>query len=324
MFRSSNQLLPPASVTSADAGSGPRPLRQPHADGSIRVDCNGIELVYQAFGKRTEPPLLLIMGLGAQMIGWDEAFCRLVADRGYYVIRFDNRDVGRSTAFDGAVLPNRFAMVAGALRGKPLPTPYTLVDMANDAMGLLDALGIACAHVAGASLGSAIGQELLIHHGERVLSFVSIMGMTGNMKLLRPRREALAVMFSRAAMTEAAYIAGCRHTWRVMRAGRFPDDEAHDVIRARLAWLRGYNPAGKQRQFAAFLASGNRSAALRKVAVPTLVIHGAVDPLVPLDAGRETAAMIPGARLYVIDRMGHALPMSMWTEVIDQIASHAR
>lgn len=293
-------------------------------DGSFRTRANGIALVYQTFGQRAHPPLLLIMGLGAQMIGWDEPFCRALAARGYYVVRFDNRDAGRSTSFDGLALPGRLALVTAALRGRPLAAPYTLADMAADCVGLLDALGIARAHVTGASLGSAVGQEMLIHHAARVRSFTSIMGMTGNLKLLRPRREALAVLFNRPATTEAGYIAAYRHTGRVMRAGHFPDDEARDVMRARLAWMRGYNPAGKSRQFAAFLASGNRSAALRQVDVPTLVIHGAVDPLVPLGAGTETAFVIPRARLRVIDRMGHALPMPFWTEIVDLIAGHAR
>ncbi len=293
-------------------------------DGSLRSACNGIDLVHQSFGLRTDPALLLIMGLGAQMIGWDESFCRQLAGCGYRVIRFDNRDTGLSTHFDGMSIPNRFALVAGALRGHPLVVPYTLRDMADDAVALLDALDIRAAHVVGASLGAAVAQEFVIHHPQRALGLTSIMGMTGNMKVLRPRREALSVLFSRTATSEAAYIAACRHSWRVMRVDRFPDDEARDVIRARLAWMRGYNPAGKQRQFAAFLASGNRSPALREVRVPTMVIHGAIDPLVPLDAGRETAAVIPVAQLRVIDGMGHALPMPMWNEIVDIIARHAR
>jgi pimeloyl-ACP methyl ester carboxylesterase len=299
------------------------PRAQPF-DGSARADANGIELAYQTFGTRDHPPLLLIMGLGAQMVGWDEPFCHLLAQRGYYVIRFDNRDVGRSTLFEGMAIPNRFALVGDALRGRPLAVPYTLRDMADDCIGLLDALGVVGAHVVGASLGSAVGQEIVIHHPERVLSFTSIMGTTGNLRLLRPRREALSVLFARAVTTEAAYIAGCRHAWRLMRVGRFPEDEARDVVRARLAWMRGYNPAGKARQFAAFLASGNRTEALRRVNIPTLVLHGAVDPLIPLEAGREIAAVVPRARLHVIADMGHALPMPMWAEIIDRIAEHAR
>ena len=284
---------------------------------------NGVELVHQTFGTRAHPPLLLIMGLGAQMTGWDDAFCHRLAACGYFVIRFDNRDVGRSTWLTTAPVPNRFALIAGALRGRRVRVPYTLRDMADDVIGLLDGLGVARAHVVGASLGSAIGQELAIHHPSRLLSFTSIMGMTGNPRVLRPRPEALSVLFPRTVTTEAAYIAVCRQAWRVLRAGSFPDDEARDTHRARLAWMRGYNPAGKSRQFAAFVASGNRTAALRTLTVPTLVLHGAVDPLVPVEAGIETAAAIPGARMRVVERMGHAMPIPMWDELIDAIVQHA-
>ncbi|MGI9024311.1 MAG: alpha/beta fold hydrolase [Burkholderiaceae bacterium] len=299
-------------------------LPEPFNDGSTLIRANGIDLAYQSFGDRLHPALLLVMGLGAQMIGWDEGFCRMLAACGYHVIRFDNRDVGRSTCLHGAAVPNRFALLATALRGRPLKVLYTLRDMADDSIGLLDALGIARAHVVGASLGSAIGQEMAIHHPHRLSSFTSIMGMTGNMRVLRPGREALAVLFTRAATTEAGYIASSRLAWRVMRVGHYPDEEARDTHRARLAWLRGYNPNGKLRQLAAFLASGNRSPALRALSVPTLVIHGDVDPLVPLAAGKETAAVIPDAHLHVIAGMGHALPMPIWNEIVEAIARHAR
>ncbi len=295
-----------------------------HLDRSSLIDANGIRLAYQTFGQRSHSPLLLVMGLGAQMIGWDDDFCRLLAARGYYVIRFDNRDAGRSTWLDGAHVPNRFALIAAAMRGRRLAVPYGLRDMADDGIGLLDALGIEAAYVVGASLGAAVAQEMAIHHPGRVLGLVSIMGMTGNMRLLRPRREALSVFFARAVTSEAAYIAGWRFAARIMRVARFPDDEARDVHHARLAWLRGYNPDGKLRQFAAFLDSGNRVAALRSLRVPTLVIHGDLDPLVSLDAGRETAAVIPAAKLHVVARMGHALPMPLWAELVEAVANHAR
>ena len=299
-------------------------LPEAFKDGSSLIRANGIDLAYQSFGNRLHPAVLLVMGLGAQMIGWDEGLCRMLAACGYHVIRFDNRDVGRSTCLHDAPTPNRFALIATALRGRRLEVIYTLRDMADDSIGLLDALGIDRAHVVGASLGSAIAQEMAIHHPHRLSSFTSIMGMTGNMRMLRPGREALAVLFARAATTEAAYIAGARFAWRVMRVGRFPEDEERDTHRARLAWLRGYNPDGKLRQLAAFLASGNRSPSLRDLAVPTLVIHGDVDPLVPLEAGRETAAVIPDAKLHVVADMGHALPMPMWSEIVEAIARHAR
>ena len=293
-------------------------------DPSSSIDANGIRLAYQRFGDPARPAMLLVMGLGAQMIGWDDGLCGMLAAHGYHVIRFDNRDAGRSTYLRGASVPNRFALIAAALRGRHLAVPYSLRDMADDSIGLLDALGIPRAHVVGASLGAAIGQEMAIHHPRRLLSLTSIMGMTGNMRRLRPRREALAVFFARAVVTEAAFIATWRSTARVMRVGRFPDDEARDVHLARLAWLRGYNPDGKLRQFAAFLDSGNRGPALRTLDVPTLVVHGDVDPLVPLDAGREAAEVIPGATMHVVAGMGHALPTPFWPELVEAIARHAR
>jgi pimeloyl-ACP methyl ester carboxylesterase len=283
---------------------------------------NGVDLAYQTFGCRSDAPLLLIAGLGAQMTAWDDAFCDRLAARGLYVVRFDNRDSGRSTWFTHASTPGRLALVAAALHGRRVSVAYSIEDMARDCVGLLDALALPRAHVVGASLGSAIGQSLAIHHPERVASFTSIMGMSGNPRLLRPRPDALALLFARAATSEAAYIAACRHACRVLRAGAFPDEEARDTNRARIAWLRGHNPAGRARQFAAFLAGGSRAAALRDVQVPTLVVHGALDPLVPLAAGMETASLIPHARLRVIERMGHTIPTPLWDEVLDAIGEH--
>lgn len=313
-----------AAVFDPGASSLRDAFREAHLDRSSSISANGIELAYQCFGDASRPAMLLVMGLGAQMIGWDDGLCDMLAARGYHVIRFDNRDAGRSTSLRGTNVPNRFALIAAALRGRHLVVPYALRDMADDSIGLLDALGIERAHVVGASLGAAIAQEMAIHHPRRLSSLTSIMGMTGNMRMLRPRREALAVFFARAAPTEAAFIAGWRSTARVMRVGRFPDDEARDVHLARIAWLRGHNPDGKLRQFAAFLDSGNRGPALRTLTVRTLVVHGDVDPLVPLDAGREAAAVIPDARLHVIAGMGHALPMRFWPELVEVIAQHAR
>lgn len=285
---------------------------------------NGVDLVYQTFGARSCPPLLLVAGLGAQMTAWDDAFCERLAARGFHVVRFDNRDAGQSTWFTRMPPPRRLALVAAALRGRRLAVAYTIDDMARDCVGLLDALGIARAHVVGASLGSAIGQSLAIQAPGRLLTFTSIMGMSGNPRHLRPRPDALALLFARAATTEAGHIAACRHACRVLRAGLFPEEEARDTSRARIAWLRGHNPAGRARQFAAFLAAGSRGAALRDVRVPTLVVHGALDPLVPLAAGVETASLIPGARLHVVERMGHTIPVALWGEIVDAIVGHAR
>jgi pimeloyl-ACP methyl ester carboxylesterase len=289
---------------------------------SPSVRANGLDLAYQAFGRRTDTPLLLIAGLGAQMTAWDDPFCTRLAAIGFHVVRFDNRDAGRSTWLVDAPVPGRLALVAAALRGRRLVVAYSIDDMARDCVGLLDALNLQQVHVVGASLGSAIGQALAIRHPERVATLTSIMGMSGNPRLLRPRPEALALLFARAVTTEAAYIAAYRHGARVLRAGAFPEEEARDTSRARVAWLRGHNPAGRARQFAALLAGGSRAVELRALRVPTLVVHGALDPLVSLAAGAEMASLIPHARLHVVARMGHTIPMALWGEVIDAIGDH--
>ena len=285
---------------------------------------NGIDLCYQTFGDATRPALLLIMGLGTQMLGWDEGFCKALADRGYFVIRFDNRDIGKSTWLDHESAPGMMALITKSRLGMKLKVPYTLKDMAADTVGLLDVLGIARAHVVGASMGGMIGQEIAIHHPERMLTFTSIMSSTGNPKLPGPKREALALMMAAPATDEASFLAAYAAMWKVLRAGRFPEDEARDAERGRAVWARGYHPAGSARQFAAIFASGNRTKALKNVKVPTLVVHGRADPLVPFEAGVATAEAIPNAKLHAIETMGHALPRSMWGELIEVIARHAQ
>ena len=285
---------------------------------------NGIDLCYQTFGDASRPALLLIMGLGTQMLGWDEGFCRALADRGYYVIRFDNRDIGKSTWLDHEPAPSPLALFTKSKLGVKPAVPYTLKEMAADTIGLLDKLGIARAHVVGASMGGMIGQEIAIHHPERMLTFTSIMSSTGNPKLPAPKPEAFALLMAAPATDEASFLKGYAKMWKVLRAGSFPDDEARDAERGRAVWARGYHPAGSARQFAAIVASGNRTEALKNVKVPTLVIHGRADPLVPFEAGLATAEAIAGARMHAIEAMGHALPTSMWSELIDAIAAHAR
>jgi pimeloyl-ACP methyl ester carboxylesterase len=284
---------------------------------------NGIELCYDSFGDPQAPPLLLIMGLAAQMIAWDDEFCSLLAGRGYRVIRFDNRDIGLSTRFDAAGLPDVSAAFMAAMQGQPVTAPYLLRDMADDAVGLLDALDIGCAHVVGASMGGAIGQTLAIHHPSRLRSLTSIMATTGAPGLPPPTPQALAMLFKPTPTDQAGYFESYVQTWKVLRAGSFPLDEARDLVRAGQNFARGLNPAGVARQMAAILASGSRKQALAQVTVPTLVIHGDIDPLVPLACGIDTAETVPGAKLQVIAGMGHALPISMWPQIIDAIAAHA-
>ncbi len=257
------------------------------------------------------------------MIAWDDEFCAQLAARGYYVVRFDNRDIGLSTRFAHAGVPQVQAAFMAALQGRSIEAPYLLSDMAEDVIGLLDALGIDSPHVVGASMGGAIGQALAIGHPERVRTLTSIMATSGAPELPPPTPEALAMLFKPAPADQAAYFESYVETWNVLRAGSFPLDEARDLTRAGQNFARGLNPAGVARQLVAILASGSRKEALAGVRVPTLVIHGDVDPLVPLACGVDVAESVPGAKLLVIKGMGHALPISMWPRIIDAIAAHA-
>ena len=288
-----------------------------------RARANGIELCWDSFGDAGAPPLLLIMGLAAQMIAWPDDFCARIAERGFRVIRFDNRDIGLSTRFDAAGVPDIGAAMTAALQGKPVDAPYRLTDMAADAFGLLDALGTGRAHVVGASMGGAIAQTMAIERPERLLTLTSIMATTGEPGLPPPTPAAMGVLLKPPVTTLDGYIRSYVETWKVLRAGSFPDDEALDRERAEAVFARGLHPAGVARQLAAILASGSRKAALRSVRVPTLVLHGDADPLVPLACGVDTAESIPGARLVVIPGMGHALPISFWKRIVEEIATHA-
>ncbi len=287
------------------------------------AEANGIQLCYDTFGDAAAPPLLLIMGLAAQMIAWDDMFCAQLAQRGYRVIRFDNRDIGLSTRLTASGIPDVGAAFAAAMQGQPVSAPYTLSDMAADTVGLMDALGIGTAHVVGASMGGAIGQTLAIEHPARLRTLTSIMSTTGERGLPPPSPEAIAVLLRPTPTEHDAYLTSYAQTWKVLRAGSFPLDEARDLQRAEQNFARGLNPAGAARQLAAILASGGRKRALAAVRVPTLVLHGDIDPLVPLGCGIDTAQSIAGAKMVVIEGMGHALPISMWPQLIDAIAAHA-
>jgi pimeloyl-ACP methyl ester carboxylesterase len=283
---------------------------------------NGLELCYDTFGDRHAPPLLLIMGLGAQMILWDDGFCAALADRGFFVIRFDNRDIGKSTRISGEAPPLP-KLLEKALTGKPIEAPYTLRDMANDAVGLLDALGIKRAHVVGASMGAAITQELAIHFPNRLLTATCIMGSSGDPRLPPPTQEALEVLMSPSPTDKEAFLERFLWTWRVLRGSAFPETEERERARALRIFERGLNPPGVARQLAAIFASGDRTKALPGVRVPTLVIHGTADPLVPVEGGRAIAAGVPGSKLVEIEGMGHAIPQAVWPQVIGAIAEHA-
>lgn len=284
---------------------------------------NGIELCYEIFGAPDAEPLVLIMGLGAQMIHWDDDFCRDLAGRGFRVIRFDNRDIGKSTRLSGGKPLRPIELLKLRLFKIAPEAPYKLWDMANDVVGLLDTLGVRKAHIVGASMGGMIAQEIAMQHPDRVSSLTSIMSSTGNPKLPQATREASAILLAPPPTTKEEYLERFGKTWKVLRGGSFPLDEAKDRERAEATYARGLNPAGVGRQLRAILASGNRKDRLRSVKAPTLVIHGTIDPLVKMEAGKDTAASIPGAKLLLIEGMGHALPIPMWPTIIGAIAEHA-
>jgi len=297
------------------------PSSIPHSEPST-AKIDGIELVYDTFGDSSHPPLLLIMGLGGQMISWEDDLCAQLAARGYWVIRFDNRDVGLSTKFDQADTPNLFALMQSFVQKDPIHAPYTLRDMAKDAVGLLEALGIQAAHVVGVSMGGMIAQMLAIYHPGHVSSLTSIMSTTGHPDLPLPKPEAIALLTRPTPTDRDGYIEVSLRDMRFLN-GDLPLDEQRAREHAAKDYDRGLCPAGFNRQLAAILASGSRREALHSVRIPTLVIHGKVDPLVPVEGGIDTAQSIPGAKLLIIEGMGHSLPPVIWPNVIEAIAEHA-
>ena len=284
---------------------------------------NGIDICYEIFGDANAEPMLLIMGLGAQMVLWEDDFCERLAARGFRVIRFDNRDIGQSGKLHGGKRLTPLELLKLRVFRIPVAAPYRLLDMAKDTVGLMDGLGIKSAHLVGASMGGMIAQEVALSFPQHVRSLISIMSTTGNPKVPPPTREAAAMLMAPPPATKAEYIERFAQTWKVLRVGSFPEDEARDRARAERCFARGLNPAGVGRQLRAILASGSRKARLHAVKAPTLVIHGTVDPLVRPEGGKDTAASIPGARLLMIEGMGHALPIPMWPQIIDAIARHA-
>jgi pimeloyl-ACP methyl ester carboxylesterase len=286
------------------------------------LTANGMTLEYERFGDPNAAPLLLVMGLGAQMIFWDEAFCEGLAARGRHVIRFDNRDCGQSTVLDDLGVPDMVALFTAVATGKPPTAPYLLDDMADDTAALLDGLGIASAHVVGASMGGMISQTLALKHPAKVRTLTSIMSTTGRQGLPGPTPAAQAALFNPPPATRAENVERAVQTWRVIGSPGYPFDEAGIRDRAGRAFDRGFAPAGTARQLAAILASGSRAEALAELRTPTLVIHGEADPLVPVDAGRDTAACVPGAELLLVPGMGHDMPRQVWPTLLDAIEKH--
>jgi pimeloyl-ACP methyl ester carboxylesterase len=281
--------------------------------------CNGIEIAYQEVGDPDGDPLLLVMGLGTQMLAWDEELCELLAERGFRVVRFDNRDIGHSTMIEGAGVPKR----ADLFLGRRSTAPYLLSDMAADAIGLMDHLGIESAHVVGASMGGMIGQTLAIEHAERVRSLVSIMSTTGNRWVGTPTLKAFGIMLAEAPRGRDAYVERIVKTFKLVGSPSYPTDEPRLREMAGRMYDRSHNPKGVLRQMHAITASGDRTPALRKLRLPATVIHGTRDVLVRPSGGRATARAIPNARLRIVEGMGHDLPRALWPIFIDEIVDNA-
>ncbi len=278
---------------------------------------NGIELAYQEVGDPGGEPLLLVMGLATQMIAWPDELCSMLAERGFRVIRFDNRDVGHSTRLDDAGVPGRLDLFLGR------NPAYLLPDMAADTVGLMDHLGIESAHVVGVSMGGMIGQTLAIEHRERIRSLVSMHSTTGSRRVGQPTLKVFALMLADAPRDRDAFIERIRRTYALIGSPAYPTDEERLREVAEASWERGHNPRGVLRQLHAISASGDRTAALRKLDLPATVLHGTRDTLVRQSGGRATARAIPNARLRIVEGMGHDLPRELWPLFADEFADTA-
>jgi len=285
---------------------------------------NNITIHYEEIGKADDPAFLLISGLGSQMTGWPLAFCEKLAAQGFQVIRFDNRDIGLSQYFDEAGTPDMTAVLAGLAKGEKPQPAYGLDDMAADAAGLLDALGIDKAHVAGASMGGMIAQMVAINHGDKCHSLCSVMSASGRSSVPQPRPEISALLTTPPENNDREGRA--RHAVKNKKIIGSPGFQASDeqMMADALADVdRAYHPQGQQRQYVAIIANGSRSYLLKDVTVPTLVLHGSIDPLVLPAAGKDTAELIPGAQYVEIEGMGHDIAPGHFDTIVDKLTTHA-
>ena len=284
------------------------------------TDNRNIELEYDHFGNPTDPALLLIMGFTAQMVAWDEEFCTQLADRGHFVIRFDNRDCGLSTKLHGVPSNSDAVIMAAMMETEMPPVPYTLSDMAADAMQVLDHLNIERAHIMGASMGGMIAQTVAIEHPHRVKTLISIMSQPGELTVGQPTQEAMELIVTPAPSDRDEYIAFAPK-WQLWQSKKYRSDEL-SIKAAIRDFDRSNYPEGGPRQMAAIYASGSRAEGLQKLQVPTLVIHGTEDQLITPSGGERTAELIPNSTLLMVDDMGHDMPQPLWPLYLDAISKH--
>ena len=287
---------------------------------SVRV--NGIDIEYEDTGLRDAPVILLIMGLGMQLVAWPNSFCEGLTARGFRVVRFDNRDAGLSSRMPSAGKLATRAMMARAFLGLPVRPPYTLDDMAADTIGLLDALAIPNAHVVGASMGGMIAQLVAIEHPERVKSLTSIMSTSGDRALPGPKGRVLRALIRPRPRSEPMAIRRMIEFFRLIGGSGYPPTEAELQAKVARSVRRSYRPDGLARQLIAIQTAPSRVRALRSIKAPTLVLHGSEDPLIPVAGGEDTAANIPGSRLRIVPGMGHFLPETLVPLLVDEIARH--
>lgn len=290
-----------------------------------QIEANGINLEYEDHGNPSDPPMLLIMGFGAQLTLWPIELVEALVGHSFRVIRYDNRDIGLSQKFDGVKAPGLIKLTLLGKLGITPKVPYTLVDMADDGAGLLGALDIDQAHIVGASMGGMIAQRFAAHHSEKVLSLTSIFSTTGNPKLPAAKKEAMKALVTRPqSMEEEALVEHGMYLSRTIGSPGYPSDPERLRQRVTENVRRSVYPEGPTRHLSAIVADGDRRPILKDITAPTLVLHGEDDPLVPVEGGRDTAAHIPGAKLKTIPGWGHDLPLALVDEVADAIAQHAK
>jgi pimeloyl-ACP methyl ester carboxylesterase len=289
-----------------------------------QVHANGIHIEYESFGEASAPTILLIMGLAGQLVHWPDDFCGMLAQAGFRVIRFDNRDIGLSTKLDHSGRPKLMRTALAATFRLPVKVPYLLDDMARDALGLMDALQVKTAHIVGASMGGMIGQILAAKHAVRVRSLVSVMSTSGNPWLPQASLQLRLRLIRRRKRDRESLIEDSMLTWRMIGSPGYPQEDK--VLRAKVerGYDRSYHPPGLVRQTAAIIASGSRVPILRRIAAPTLIIHGADDPLVPVAAAHDLMKHIAGAKLEIIPGMGHDLPPALVPRLAQSILRHVK
>jgi pimeloyl-ACP methyl ester carboxylesterase len=288
-----------------------------------KANANGIQIEYETFGVPSNQALLLIIGLGNQLIHWQDEFCQQIADNGYYVIRYDNRDVGLSTKFDEVGMPEIMEKVMALFSREKITTPYIIEDMANDAVGLLDALSIDKAHICGMSMGGMIAQTFAINNPSRTLSLISIYSHSGNREFV-PTQEVMEAMMEPIPEEREQYIDYQLKLFKLIFGTGLPFDvEFHKTVFAR-TYDRSFCPEGTGRQYLAIMVQKDRTPELRKLQVPSLIIHGDEDPLVPITGGKATADAIPGAEFMIVKGMGHVLPNlnAYWSDIKNAMINH--